>query len=106
MQSPCRFVSTFLRYDFGRRCLALDQGLSAAVVAVSPRRSVRDAFAAMRALPSQALVDAIGAPDAPLNDRLAAGTILALLGDPRIDPLNPAMVEIPAGRATIGLEPD
>ncbi|MEO1334635.1 MAG: SUMF1/EgtB/PvdO family nonheme iron enzyme [Myxococcota bacterium] len=44
--------------------------------------------------------------DAAVKRRFAAGTLLALLGDPRIDVLEPRMVDIPGGVATIGLRPD
>jgi formylglycine-generating enzyme required for sulfatase activity len=38
--------------------------------------------------------------------RYAAGTLLALRGDPRIIPLDPPMVIIPEALATLGLEPE
>lgn len=38
--------------------------------------------------------------------RLAAGNLLALLGDPRIDPLAPAMADVPAARVRLGLAAD
>ncbi|MFE0470267.1 formylglycine-generating enzyme family protein [Streptomyces sp. NPDC058947] len=38
--------------------------------------------------------------------RLAAGNLLALLGDPRIDPLAPAMADVPAARVRLGLAED
>lgn len=37
--------------------------------------------------------------------RLAAGRLLALLGDPRIDPANPALCDIAGGTVAIGLDP-
>lgn len=43
-------------------------------------------------------------PHVPLDERLAAGNLLALFGDPRIDPFNPAMITIPEGQAVLGLE--
>lgn len=36
--------------------------------------------------------------------RIAAGLILALVGDPRIRPMDPQMVEVPGGKVVIGLE--
>ena len=45
-------------------------------------------------------------PGQALDERLAAGGLLALVGDPRIDALNPAMVTIPGGRVVLGLESD
>ncbi len=41
----------------------------------------------------------------PLIDRLAAGELLAPIGDPRIDTLKPAMIAVAGGRAEIGLAP-
>ncbi|BCJ60710.1 formylglycine-generating enzyme family protein [Micromonospora endophytica] len=41
-------------------------------------------------------------PALPLADRLAAGGLLALVGDPRIGPV-PALCAVPGGRVTIGL---
>ncbi len=41
---------------------------------------------------------------APLEQRLGAGTLLGILGDPRIDTLNPAMVQVDGGTVTIGLD--
>ena len=40
----------------------------------------------------------------PLQDRLAAGNLLALSNDPRIVPFDPAMVDIPGGTVRIGLD--
>jgi toxoflavin biosynthesis protein ToxD len=43
-------------------------------------------------------------PVATLAQRLAAGNLLALIGDPRTDPLAPAMVAVPGGTWRIGLD--
>jgi toxoflavin biosynthesis protein ToxD len=43
-------------------------------------------------------------PGASLAERYAAGTILGLVGDPRIHARAPKMVDVPGGRARIGLE--
>lgn len=40
----------------------------------------------------------------PLAERLAAGTLLALIGDPRIAPLQPDVIVIPGGEVGIGLD--
>ena len=45
-------------------------------------------------------------PAIPLLDRLAAGTLLGLLGDPRTDTRQPAMIAIPGGLVSIGLDTD
>lgn len=42
-------------------------------------------------------------PRQPFERRYAAGTLLGLVGDPRIRPLDPCMFAIPAARATLGL---
>jgi formylglycine-generating enzyme required for sulfatase activity len=43
---------------------------------------------------------------APLIERVVAGNLLAMLGDPRIDTLNPAMIDIEGGEVRVGLEHD
>ena len=45
-------------------------------------------------------------PGVGLIDRLAAGTLLALLGDPRLDTDQPTMIQIAGGSVQIGLNPD
>lgn len=52
------------------------------------------------------LVEIVEGPDQPFERRLAAGALLALAGDPRIDVFDPTMVDVPAGVATIGTDPD
>ncbi len=47
---------------------------------------------------------AAGDPGEPFARRYAAGLALALLGDPRIRPLDPAMVDVPGARVTLGLD--
>jgi toxoflavin biosynthesis protein ToxD len=42
-------------------------------------------------------------PGAPWERRYLAGTLLAVLGDPRIRPYDPLLVDVPAGRPWIGL---
>jgi toxoflavin biosynthesis protein ToxD len=55
-----------------------------------------------RAEPRQ-LADTVGDPSLPRLTRLAAGNLLALVGDPRIDVWSPAMVDVPAGQVSVGL---
>lgn len=50
------------------------------------------------------LADLVGCASEPLGRRLAAGALLGLLGDPRIDPDDPVMVDVPGGTSTIGLD--
>ena len=45
-------------------------------------------------------------PDEPFGRRHAAGSMLAIVGDPRLRPLEPALCHVPAGRYRIGLEGD
>ncbi|MEU3986178.1 SUMF1/EgtB/PvdO family nonheme iron enzyme [Streptomyces sp. NPDC026672] len=42
----------------------------------------------------------------PWTERFAAGCLLALAGDPRIEPLAPRMVDVPAAKVTLGLAPE
>ncbi|MFD9226086.1 formylglycine-generating enzyme family protein [Streptomyces sp. NPDC060064] len=48
------------------------------------------------------LVARLTDPELLLERRLAAGTLLALVGDPRLRSAAPAMVDVPAGNALIG----
>ncbi|CAM3358215.1 serine/threonine protein kinase [Pseudomonas floridensis] len=56
--------------------------------------------------PTERLVERVEDPDTALPVRLAAGKLLALTLDPRIDVLNPPMVDIEAGDVSIGLPAD
>ncbi|MCX4162803.1 MULTISPECIES: SUMF1/EgtB/PvdO family nonheme iron enzyme [Paraburkholderia] len=49
------------------------------------------------------LVAVLEDQDASLPRRFAAGAVLALVGDPRIDVLRPPMVELPGGMVKVGL---
>jgi formylglycine-generating enzyme required for sulfatase activity len=51
------------------------------------------------------LADAVEDPARPLDERHAAGLVLALAGDPRIVPDAPPMCAIPAADVPIGLDP-
>jgi formylglycine-generating enzyme required for sulfatase activity len=62
------------------------------------------AYERLRGRGRAALAALCGDASAPLIDRLAAGGLLALLGDPRLSTLDPPMVDIPGGRVEIGLE--
>jgi formylglycine-generating enzyme required for sulfatase activity len=66
---------------------------------------VIDATSTLRCEPVARLVDLIGDAQAELALRIAAGNLLALAGDPRIDPLAPDMITIPGGTVSIGLDP-
>ncbi|MEW2287345.1 SUMF1/EgtB/PvdO family nonheme iron enzyme [Streptomyces sp. NPDC047841] len=54
----------------------------------------------------RALARLVEDPGAEMLLRLAAGTQLALVGDPRTTPLDPAMVDVPAARVRLGLPED
>ena len=62
-----------------------------------------EAYDRLRGLDQDRLAGLCEDPSASLLDRLAAGGLLALIGDPRLDPLRPAMVPVPGGRVEIGL---
>ena len=44
-------------------------------------------------------------PARPLDERHAAGLVLGLIGDPRIDPDSPAMCDVAGAEVPIGLDP-
>ncbi|HEX3786590.1 MAG TPA: SUMF1/EgtB/PvdO family nonheme iron enzyme [Pseudonocardiaceae bacterium] len=56
--------------------------------------------------PAEPLVAVLGDRTAPVSRRYVAGSMLAMIGDPRIDPATPAMVTLPAAVVEIGLPPD
>ncbi len=66
--------------------------------------ALAQAFAEQRGLGIAALLDTLAAPAATLAQRIAAGNLLAMLGDPRIRTLQPDMVDVPGGRVQIGLD--
>jgi toxoflavin biosynthesis protein ToxD len=68
-----------------------------------PARSTLDAI---RAEPLERLVQLAQSVAAELPVRLAAGHLLGWLGDPRLDPLKPCMVDIPGGNALLGVQPE
>jgi formylglycine-generating enzyme required for sulfatase activity len=57
-----------------------------------------------RTASTETLLRAVQSRDVNLPDRIAVGNLLALAGDPRIDPVLPEMVDIPGGNVFIGLE--
>jgi len=69
------------------------------------QRAVAEATRSLRQAPGQVRLATIAGPDATLPARIAAGNLLALAGDPRIDPLAPAMCDVPGGEVAIGLDP-
>jgi toxoflavin biosynthesis protein ToxD len=63
------------------------------------------AFAALRGASQADWLEVLSTPTSTLCMRLASGNLLALLGDPRIDALNPNMLDVPGGTVQIGLPP-
>jgi len=62
-----------------------------------------ETYERLRALGDTTLATLCEDPSAPLLDRLAAGNLLAVLGDPRIDTRNPVMIAIAGRSVEIGL---
>ncbi|MFI1200247.1 formylglycine-generating enzyme family protein [Streptomyces sp. NPDC020883] len=69
---------------------------------VEPRAERLAHFAQVAGTPPARLADLVEDAALPLEHRLAAGTALALVGDPRIDWEAPEMLPVPAGRALLG----
>lgn len=67
-----------------------------------PLSDHRDLLAA----PADLLVAVAEDPGQSFPRRYAAGTVLGLVGDPRIRPDDPPMADIPAARARLGLAPE
>lgn len=65
--------------------------------------NIKTAFAAMCDRGLLELVALVENPDMPVEVRVAAGIVLGLRGDPRIDVREPTMVTIPGGEVAIGL---
>ncbi len=65
-------------------------------------------FASMQQRLAGALANMLGQSSVPARDRVAAGAVLAELGDPRpgVLDLPPAMVDLPGGTFVIGSTPD
>ena len=66
---------------------------------------VAAAAAALNGRPGADLAVLVEDPARPLPERLAAGALLALVGDPRIGPV-PATDPVPGGTVQMGLDPD
>ncbi|WP_225767707.1 SUMF1/EgtB/PvdO family nonheme iron enzyme [Inquilinus sp. Marseille-Q2685] len=63
-----------------------------------------DAFRRLSQRTAADLVAIVQSPSVFLEERIAAGQILAIIGDPRIQVDDPEMVDIPGGEVAIGLE--
>ena len=73
-------------------------GSPARAARVACRLSVREREAAARAA-----LRLLEHEKSLLETRLGAGTLLAVLGDPRLDALQPAMLQVPAGAFRMGM---
>jgi formylglycine-generating enzyme required for sulfatase activity len=67
--------------------------------------ALMQAYAELRAVSSDVLLDTLASPASTLVARIASGNALALLGDPRICVERPDMVDIFGGVVDIGLPP-
>lgn len=65
--------------------------------------ALRPLMAELRALSIDRIAVLVEDPGADLARRYAAGLLLGLLGDPRIVPDDPAMIDVPAATVPIGL---
>ncbi|MFN0028356.1 MAG: formylglycine-generating enzyme family protein [Acidimicrobiales bacterium] len=63
------------------------------------------AVAALCRVDAATLIEHLGDDQRPFAERLAAGTMLALIGDPRLATRQPDLVELPAATVTVGLDP-
>jgi toxoflavin biosynthesis protein ToxD len=92
----------------GVLCGAMDDrarlGLPDRYVADSLAGDLPGATERLRRSSREALAAHCADEGAPLAERFAAGALMAQLGDPRISTLDPPMVEVPGGRAEIGLD--
>ena len=68
--------------------------------------SVSQALCALRGGTTQLLLDTLACRESSLAQRIASGTLLSWLGDPRIRSQHPEMRDVPGGIAEIGLAPD
>ncbi|AXG70222.1 serine/threonine-protein kinase pkn1 [Kordia sp. SMS9] len=64
----------------------------------------KEEYASLRKLSEQELVSIIENAEEPFTRRFVAGQLLALLGDPRINVLNPEMIAIPSWTGLLGLK--
>ena len=106
MNAPLRWhLPTFSRHDCANGTMSDAErlGLPAHFHATDLQTAVERAGRDQRCLPVDNLLAVIADPARPLASRIAAGNLLALAGDPRIDPMAPDMVRIAGGAVEIGL---
>ncbi len=110
MNSPTRETDTGWHWPYFPRALCgtpSDRerlGLPDRYVATRFETTLPAAMRALRGFAPERLAGRIADPEAPIVERLAAGDLLAWIGDPRIRTLAPDMVAIPGGRVEIGLD--
>jgi hypothetical protein len=63
-------------------------------------------FGAFSQLTSNQLLMIISNPQLSPRERYVAGTLLALVGDPRINTFSPEMVTLPTAKLVLGLSPE
>lgn len=86
------------------RTLTLRQAMGLPESYVEPEvEDILEPVAQLWGRSASSLVEVAEDPSSSTSMRLAAGRLLGMLGDPRIDVTNPPMVDIPAGRIGIGL---
>lgn len=78
-------------------------GLPDRFVASRLESALPQAYARLRRAPLDALLKIVAATDCALVQRIAAGNLLALQGDPRFATDRPEMRDIPGGEVAIGL---
>ena len=78
-------------------------GLPAHVVASRLEPGLCQSYARLRQAPLDTLLEIVSAADCNLVQRIAAGNLLALHGDPRLDTDRPAMHEVAGGPIEVGL---
>jgi formylglycine-generating enzyme required for sulfatase activity len=79
-------------------------GLPDYYVADSLADRIKNLYNELRPLKVDELLDIIQSRTALLEERLVAGNLLALIGDPRIETKNPIMMDIPGSVVIIGLD--
>ena len=80
-------------------------GLPEHFVALRFEDDIVSAYRTLRHAPAAELIALCESTGGSLLDRLVAGNLLGLVGDPRIDLRNPTMMAIPGAAAEIGLAP-
>ena len=79
-------------------------GYPASYCATFDEAELTRCYEALRSLPVGELVRKVGDAGDGLASRLAAGNLLALLGDPRLDAYDPPMCDVPAAEVQVGLD--